>query len=93
VQLGCKRLVFDSNYFASLHADNINLRFTRVESVDETGIIGADKGRDEFDVVIWATGFAGKPDFSEYRDLVLTSRSHNAVPVGQNIWQIGRRAA
>jgi cation diffusion facilitator CzcD-associated flavoprotein CzcO len=43
-----------------LHGDNVDLRFTRVESVDETGIIGVDKQKDEFDVIIWATGFTGK---------------------------------
>lgn len=52
--------MFDSNYFQSLHADNIDLAFTRVKSVDEKGLIGADGSKREYDVVIWATGFEGQ---------------------------------
>jgi len=55
--------VFDSNYFASLHANNVDLAFTRVKSLHEHGIVGADGSRKDFDIIIWATGFTGKWSF------------------------------
>ncbi|KIX96481.1 uncharacterized protein Z520_07747 [Fonsecaea multimorphosa CBS 102226] len=61
--LGCKRLVFDSNYFAGLHADNVDLAFTRVSGLHENGIIGQDGSKRDFDVIIWATGFTATMPF------------------------------
>lgn len=58
-QLGCKRLVFDSNYFQSLHADNVSLQFTRVQEVTSTGLVGHDGNKEDFDIIIWATGYLG----------------------------------
>jgi cation diffusion facilitator CzcD-associated flavoprotein CzcO len=58
-ELGCKRLVFDSNYFQSLHSDNVDLKFTRVKEVTETGLVGADGSKKDFDIVVWPTGFLG----------------------------------
>lgn len=58
--MGCKRLVFDSNYYQSLHASNVDLAFTRVKGLHENGIVGADGERKDFDVIIWATGYLGE---------------------------------
>lgn len=58
-KLGCKRLVFDSNYFQSLHGNNVDLAFTRVEKTFDKGLIGTDGSKKEFDIIIWATGFTG----------------------------------
>lgn len=55
--------MFDSNYLQSLHNENVDLAFTRVQNVYENGLIGTDGSRREFDIVIWATGFTGTSVF------------------------------
>jgi NADH dehydrogenase FAD-containing subunit len=42
-----------------LHADNVELLFTRVDKVTETGVVGKDGSHRDFDVIIWATGYLG----------------------------------
>ncbi|OCK80944.1 FAD/NAD(P)-binding domain-containing protein, partial [Lepidopterella palustris CBS 459.81] len=62
--VGCKRLVLDSNYLDCLHADNIDLAFTRVSEVTESGLVGKDGSRRDYDIIIWATGFLATMPFN-----------------------------
>ena len=55
--LGCKRRIFDPGYLASLHSKNLRLAPEGIQSFDETGITSESGEREEFDVVVLATGF------------------------------------
>lgn len=54
---GCKRRIWDPNYLESLHAENLKLVPEGIKSVDETGITSTSGEREEFDVIVLATGF------------------------------------
>ncbi|KAF9076980.1 hypothetical protein BDP27DRAFT_1518808 [Rhodocollybia butyracea] len=55
--MGCKRVIFDTNYLASLHQPNVSLNWDGVESITEDGIITKTGKNLPFDVIICATGF------------------------------------
>ncbi|KAF2799542.1 monooxygenase [Melanomma pulvis-pyrius CBS 109.77] len=55
--LGCKRRIFDPNYLDALNAPNLEVVPEGIRAIDETGIINVDGTKDEFDVIVLATGF------------------------------------
>lgn len=55
--LGCKRRIFDPNYLEALHADNMNLVPEGIQRIDSTGIVSESGVKEEFDVIVLATGF------------------------------------
>lgn len=55
--LGCKRRIFDPNYLEALHAENLSLVPEGIQEIDETGIVSESGVREEFDVIVLATGF------------------------------------
>lgn len=55
--LGCKRRIFDPNYLESLHSKNLSLVAEGIKEFDETGIVSESGVREEFDVIVLATGF------------------------------------
>ncbi|KAJ7477977.1 hypothetical protein B0H11DRAFT_1726105, partial [Mycena galericulata] len=58
-KLGCKRVVIDTNYLASLGRPNMSLIWDPIESINEDGIL-TEKGRSSFkpfDVIIYSTGY------------------------------------
>ncbi|KAH9481223.1 Baeyer-Villiger monooxygenase [Psilocybe cubensis] len=56
--LGCRRIVFDSGYLASLHRPNVDLKEGGdIVSVDSTGIIMKTGEKLPFDVIACGTGF------------------------------------
>jgi cation diffusion facilitator CzcD-associated flavoprotein CzcO len=55
--LGCKRRIFDPDYLDSLHSNNLDLVAEGIEKIDATGITSTSGVRDEFDVIVLATGF------------------------------------
>ena len=36
---GCKRILFDTDYLAALHQDNVGMNWDGIESINETGIL------------------------------------------------------
>jgi len=56
--LGCKRRIFDPNYLESLHSENLSLVAEGIRNFDETGIVSETGVREEFDIIVLATGFA-----------------------------------
>ena len=54
---GCKRVVIDPGYLASLHHDHVSLVTDRIVQVEREGIRGASGELYELDVIILATGF------------------------------------
>ncbi|KAJ6613685.1 hypothetical protein B0H10DRAFT_2047523 [Mycena sp. CBHHK59/15] len=55
--LGCKRVVFDTNFLAALHRPNVSLNWDRIQSICDDGIITKKGDKLAFDVMIFATGF------------------------------------
>ncbi|KAF8636887.1 hypothetical protein AX16_010943 [Volvariella volvacea WC 439] len=61
--LGCRRLVFDTNYLSSLHRPNLTPTWDGISGFYEDGIITKKGERIAFDVVIFATGFKANCPF------------------------------
>lgn len=55
--LGCKRRIFDPGYLDSLHSPKVDLVAEGIQKIDATGITSTSGARDEFDVIVLATGF------------------------------------
>ncbi|KAF7536649.1 hypothetical protein G7054_g4356 [Neopestalotiopsis clavispora] len=55
--LGCKRRIFDPGYLDSLNKTNVELLAEGIQEIIETGIVSASGIRDDFDIIILATGF------------------------------------
>ncbi|KAJ7221358.1 hypothetical protein GGX14DRAFT_514350 [Mycena pura] len=55
--LGCKRLIFDTNYLPALHRPNVNLNWEGIQSISEDGIVTKQGKKMPFDIIVWATGF------------------------------------
>ncbi|KAJ7127550.1 hypothetical protein C8R43DRAFT_696039 [Mycena crocata] len=55
--LGCKRVIFDTNFLAALHRPNLSLNWDGIQSITEDGIITKKGEKLPFDVIIFATGF------------------------------------
>lgn len=55
--LGCKRRIFDPDYLESLNRGNVELLPEGIQEFTETGIISSSGIRDDFDIIVLATGF------------------------------------
>ncbi|KAJ7334912.1 hypothetical protein DFH08DRAFT_879622 [Mycena albidolilacea] len=55
-KVGCKRVIFDTNYLGSLSRPNMSLVWDPIESIVEDGIL-AKEGSTAFDVIIYSTGY------------------------------------
>ncbi|KAJ7060294.1 hypothetical protein C8F01DRAFT_1369948 [Mycena amicta] len=55
--IGCKRMIFDTNFLEALHRPNLNLDWGGIQSITEDGVITKNGKKLNFDVMILATGF------------------------------------
>ncbi|KAG7086270.1 hypothetical protein E1B28_002236 [Marasmius oreades] len=55
--LGCKRVIFDTDYLKCLHRPNVTMNWDGIQSITEDGVITTTGERLSFDVLIFATGF------------------------------------
>lgn len=55
--LGCKRRIFDPGYLDALNRPNVELLPEGIQEMTETGIVSASGIRDDFDIIVLATGF------------------------------------
>ena len=55
--LGCKRRVFDPGYLDSLNRTNVEIIPEGIQEFTETGIISSSGLRDDYDIIVLATGF------------------------------------
>ena len=55
--LGCKRRIFDPDYLESLNRSNVELLPEGIQEMTETGMISSSGIRDDFDIIVLATGF------------------------------------
>lgn len=56
-EIGCKRVLFTSDWYSTLRRDNVELLNGAVQRATATGVIGADGVEREADTIIWGTGF------------------------------------
>ncbi|KAJ7684224.1 hypothetical protein DFH06DRAFT_1155057 [Mycena polygramma] len=55
--IGCKRIIFDTNFLQALHRPNMKLNWDGIQSICDDGIITKKGEKLAFDVIIFATGF------------------------------------
>ncbi|KAL0947913.1 hypothetical protein HGRIS_010547 [Hohenbuehelia grisea] len=55
--LGCKRILFDTDYLDALHRDNLGLNWDGIEEITADGIVTKTGHKIPLDVLILATGF------------------------------------
>lgn len=55
--LGCKRRIFDPGYLDALNRSNIELLPEGIKEITETGIVSSSGIKDDFDIIVLATGF------------------------------------
>ncbi|KAF9024200.1 FAD/NAD(P)-binding domain-containing protein, partial [Hymenopellis radicata] len=56
-KLGCRRVIFDTDYLAALHRPNLTLNWNGIDSIVEDGIITKTGEKFVFDVLIFSTGY------------------------------------
>ncbi|KAJ7164408.1 hypothetical protein C8R46DRAFT_1278694, partial [Mycena filopes] len=56
-KLGCKRIIYDTNYLASLARPNMSLVSDPIESIGEEGVFTQNGGTLAADVIIYSTGY------------------------------------
>lgn len=56
-QFGCKRVLISNDWYPMLERDNVTLETTGIERITPKGVVTADGGEHELDVLIMATGF------------------------------------
>lgn len=59
--VGAKRVLFSDDYYPALNNDKVYLDISGVQQITETGITRKDGVTEEFDVIIYATGFKTNP--------------------------------
>ncbi|WP_293001784.1 NAD(P)/FAD-dependent oxidoreductase [Mycobacterium sp.] len=55
--IGCKRVLFSSDWYAALACDNVDVETETIEEVTPTGVRTADGRVHDVDVIIYGTGF------------------------------------
>ncbi len=56
-EIGCKRVLFTSDWYATLREPNVELLNGAVQRATATGVVGADGVERAADTIIWGTGF------------------------------------
>lgn len=57
-QFGCKRVLVSDDYWSAFNGEKVDLVTDAIERVEPTGIVTRDGTVHEFDVIVFATGFA-----------------------------------
>lgn len=55
--VGCKRVLFASDYFPTYERDNVNLITQGIKRITEAGVVTQEGTEHEVDVIIYGTGF------------------------------------
>jgi cation diffusion facilitator CzcD-associated flavoprotein CzcO len=84
--IGCKRILFSSDWYPALDRDHVEVVTDAVASVEPAGVVSADGTHHEADVLIWGTGFAAT-DF--LRTIRVTGR--DGVDL-HDVWRDGATA-
>jgi len=70
-KVGCKRLIVSCTFYEAIQRPTVQLETTAIDHIDPTGVVTADGGHHELDVLILATGFH---PFNFMRPMELTGR-------------------
>jgi cation diffusion facilitator CzcD-associated flavoprotein CzcO len=54
---GCKRRIFDPGYLDALNHPNCEVIPEGIREIDETGIVSSSGVKQDFDIIVLATGF------------------------------------
>ncbi len=65
--LGAKRVLFSDHYYPALARDNVSLNTDQVASFNSSGIVDGAGKREDFDVVIYGTGFQTNPFLADVK--------------------------
>lgn len=65
--VGCKRILFTSDYLPAIESPNVDLLTGGVREITRTGVVGADGVERPVDVIIWGTGFKATEFLSPMR--------------------------
>lgn len=65
--IGCKRILFSSNYYPALAQDNVHLETGGIDRINATGVKTRDGKQHKLDVIIWGTGFKATEFLSPIR--------------------------
>lgn len=63
--LGCKRVIFNTNYLEALHRSNLKINYDGIATISDTGILTQKEEHIPLDVLILATGFAAVGSFKD----------------------------
>ncbi|KAF2825070.1 FAD/NAD(P)-binding domain-containing protein [Ophiobolus disseminans] len=65
-EIGCRRITPGDPYIEAIQQENVDVHFTAVDEINETGVVGNDGIHREVDTIVCATGFdvTYKPRFS-----------------------------
>ena len=56
-EMGCKRVLFTSDWYSTLTRGNVELIQGEIERITANGVVGSDGVEREADAIIWGTGF------------------------------------
>lgn len=56
-EIGCKRILFTSDWYKTLTRDNVELLNGNVQKITADGVVGNDGVERPADIIIWGTGF------------------------------------
>ncbi len=57
-EMGCKRVLFTSDWYPALKREDVELHTGGVERITASGVVGADGAERPAETIIWGTGFA-----------------------------------
>ncbi|MGI8461847.1 MAG: flavin-containing monooxygenase [Solirubrobacterales bacterium] len=78
-EMGCKRVLFTSDWYPALARDNVELVNGAVERITADGVVGPDGIEREADTIIWGTGFRSRDFVAPMEIEGLGGRELNAV--------------
>jgi len=82
-EIGCKRILFTSDWYPTLARPNVDLVNGRVERITPNGVIGGDGVEREADVIVFGTGFQSHNFVAPMDVHGLDGRQLNAVWAGR----------
>ncbi|WIM89598.1 NAD(P)/FAD-dependent oxidoreductase [Candidatus Mycobacterium wuenschmannii] len=84
--IGCKRVLFSSDWYPALACDNVDVETESITEVTATGVRTADGRHHEVDVIIYGTGFKATEFLSP---ITVSGRGGLSL---QSVWADGARA-
>lgn len=74
---GCKRVLVSDDFYATFNRPNVQLVTSPIEHIATGGIVSAEEGLVEADIVVYATGFKVQDMFSQ---VSIKGRAGHALP-------------